>query len=128
MPTQALTQPPPTIALARPNQAVKVPPRLVSDQLINIFFQEWAPLYPVVHRPTVLKAYEQFVSNLESFQGNAHDMAQLNLIFGIAGLASKVRFMVDFPVSEFADSEPVENKPGSYLLRRELVFSPRDAL
>ncbi|RJE19800.1 transcriptional activator protein acu-15 [Aspergillus sclerotialis] len=106
VPTQALTQPPPTVSLARPNQPVKVPPRLVSDQLINIFFQEWAPLYPVVHRPTVLKAYEQFLSNLESFQGNAHDMAQLNLIFGIAGLASKVGIMIDFRVLDFADSEP----------------------
>ena len=90
-----MTQSPPTISHPRPNQALKVPPRLVSDQLINIFFQEWAPLYPVVHRPTVLKAYEQFVSNVESFQGNAHDMTQLNLIFGIAGLASKSRTSQD---------------------------------
>lgn len=89
--TQALTESPSTISPTHHNQPVKVPPRLTSDQLINIFFQEWAPLYPVVHRPTVLKAYEQYLSNLESFQGNTHEMAQLNLIFGIAGLGSKVR-------------------------------------
>lgn len=92
MPTEALTDSPPAIPSARPNEAVKVPPRLVSDQLINIFFQEWAPLYPAVHRPTVLKAYEQYLSNLDSFKSNTHDMTQLNLIFGIAGIASKVCF------------------------------------
>lgn len=93
VPTRALTETPSTISPASPNQAAKVPPRLLSDQLINIFFQEWAPLYPVVHRPTVLKTYEQYLSNLESFQANSHEMAQLNLIFGIAGLASRVSMM-----------------------------------
>ena len=88
--TQALTESPSPIPCSGPDQTLKVPPRLVSDQLINIFFQEWAPLYPVVHRPTALKAYEQYVSNLESFKKNTHEMTQLNLIFGIAGLASKV--------------------------------------
>ena len=86
----ALTESPPTIPSPHANQPIKTPSRLVSDQLINIFFQEWAPLYPVVHRPTVLKAYEQYLSNLECAQRNAHDMAQLNLIFGIAALTSKV--------------------------------------
>lgn len=90
MPTRALTESPPPISCTRPEQAAKVPPRLVSDQLINIFFQEWAPLYPVVHRPTALKAYELYLSNLESFKENTHEMTQLNLIFGIAGLTSKV--------------------------------------
>ncbi|KAJ5901899.1 Transcription factor [Penicillium taxi] len=73
------------------NQTVKTPPRLVSDQLINIFFQEWAPLYPVVHRPTMLKAYEQYLNNTESMINDAHAMAQLNLIFGIAALSSSSR-------------------------------------
>lgn len=72
------------------DQAIKTAPRLVTDQLINIFFQEWAPLYPVVHRPTILKAYEQYVSSSEALQGNKVDMTQLNLIFGIAALASTV--------------------------------------
>jgi hypothetical protein len=69
---------------------VKTPPRLVSDQLINIFFQEWAPLYPVVHRPTILKAYEQYLNNAGSLKNDVHVMAQLNLIFGIAALPSNV--------------------------------------
>lgn len=90
--TQSLTEPPPALAHTPADQIVQTPPRLVSDQLINIYFQEWAPLYPVVHRPTVLKAYEQYLTNAESLQSSPHDLAQLNLIFGIASLASVVRF------------------------------------
>ena len=88
--TQFLTQSPPVVCHIRGNQAIETPPRLVSDQLINIYFQEWAPLYPVIHRPTVLKAYEQYLSNAEFMQNTPHDLAQLNLIFGIAALASIV--------------------------------------
>lgn len=69
---------------------MKTPPRLVSDQLINIFFQEWAPLYPVVHRPTILKAYGEYLNNSDSLKLDVHVMAQLNLIFGIAALSSRV--------------------------------------
>jgi hypothetical protein len=91
IPTGALTSLATSVILGAPNQAVKTPPRLVSDQLINIFFQEWAPLYPVVHRPTILKAYEQYLNNTETLQRNPHVMAQLNLIFGIAALSSTSR-------------------------------------
>ncbi|KAJ5753150.1 Transcription factor [Penicillium odoratum] len=73
------------------NQPIRTPPRLVSDQLINIFFQEWAPLYPVVHRPTILKAYEQYLNGSGSLKSDFHMMAQLNLIFGIAALSSGSR-------------------------------------
>ncbi|KAL3468009.1 acetate regulatory DNA binding protein [Aspergillus heterothallicus] len=89
--TKALTASPTPISPSRLDQALKTAPRLVSDQLINIFFQEWAPLYPVVHRPTILKAYEQYLSNSESFQGNKHDVAQLNLIFAVAALSATSR-------------------------------------
>ncbi|KAJ5511779.1 hypothetical protein N7453_003882 [Penicillium expansum] len=91
VPTGALTALSTSVVQGTPNQAVKTPPRLVSDQLINIFFQEWAPLYPVVHRPTILKAYEQYLNNAETLQRNPHVMAQLNLIFGIAALSSMSR-------------------------------------
>ncbi|KGO72672.1 Transcription factor, fungi [Penicillium italicum] len=91
VPTEALTALSTSVVHGAPNQAVKTPPRLVSDQLINIFFQEWAPLYPVVHRPTILKAYEQYLNNPETLQRNPHVMAQLNLIFGIAALSSMSR-------------------------------------
>ncbi|KAL4977342.1 fungal-specific transcription factor domain-containing protein [Aspergillus desertorum] len=86
--TKALTASPPPITPSRLDLALKTAPRLVSDQLINIFFQEWAPLYPVVHRPTILKAYEQYLSNSESLRGNKLEMAQLNLIFAVAALGA----------------------------------------
>lgn len=82
------------------NQAVKTPPRLVSDQLINIFFQEWAPLYPVVHRPTILKAYEQYLNNSDSLKDDVHTMAQLNLIFGVAALSANVSDTIGFALEE----------------------------
>jgi hypothetical protein len=67
----------------------KAPPRLVSDQMINIFFQEWAPLFPVLHRPTFLGLYEQYVSNPEELT-DKKSIAKLNLCFGIAALSSDV--------------------------------------
>lgn len=85
-----LTARPAPVACAPTDRATKTPPRLVSDQLINIFFQEWAPLYPVVHRPTILKAYEEYLADEESLRSNRPVMAQLNLIFGIAALSSTV--------------------------------------
>lgn len=96
--TKSLTQPPRPVSESRTDQPIQTPPRLVSDQLINIFFQEWAPLYPVVHRPTILKAYEQYLNSVESLQSSPRDLTQLNLIFGIASLASIVsnRANLDF--------------------------------
>ncbi|KAF3009758.1 hypothetical protein E8E13_009550 [Curvularia kusanoi] len=75
-----------------PKQVVsfKAPPRLVSDQMINIFFQEWAPLFPVLHRPTFLGLYEKYVSNPEDL-ADKKSIAQLNLCFGIAALSSDSR-------------------------------------
>lgn len=77
--------------------APRIPSRMVSDQMINIFFQEWAPLFPVVHRPTVLKAYADYVNEPEGVKDN-HSLAQLNLIFGIAALSSEVRTTEDLQV------------------------------
>ncbi|KAH1701379.1 hypothetical protein KXV22_004833 [Aspergillus fumigatus] len=111
--TQALTASPPAISHARIDQAIKTTPRLVSDQLINIFFQEWAPLYPVVHRPTILKAYEKYLSNTESVQGSTHDMVQLNLIFGIAALASSSRTNQDSTFFEDNWSSTLESLANS---------------
>lgn len=88
--TKSLTQPPSPVFESRTDQPIQTPPRLVSDQLINIFFQEWAPLYPVVHRPTILKAYEQYLNSVESLQSSPRELTLLNLIFGIAALASTV--------------------------------------
>jgi hypothetical protein len=74
----------------------KTPPRMVSDQLINIFFQEWAPLFPVLHRPTFLALYEEYVSCPEAME-DKKSLAQLHLVFGIAALSS------DVSISRFYD-------------------------
>jgi len=68
----------------------RAPPRLVSDQLINIFFQEWAPLFPVLHRPTFLTLYEKYVADADSVT-DKNAVAQLNLVFGIAALSGGAR-------------------------------------
>lgn len=72
----------------------KAPPRLVSDQLVNIFFQEWAPLFPVLHRPTFLTLYEKYVADAESVTDKTA-VAQLNLVFGIAAISSGTRSSAD---------------------------------
>ena len=58
--------------------------------MINIFFQEWAPLFPVLHRPAFLGLDEQYVSRPEELT-DKKSIAQLNLCFGIAALSTDVR-------------------------------------
>ena len=57
--------------------------------MINIFFQEWAPLFPVLHRPTFLNLYTEYAANPEGLK-NQQSIAQLNLVFGIATLSAEV--------------------------------------
>ncbi|KAL8852493.1 MAG: hypothetical protein Q9221_002617 [Calogaya cf. arnoldii] len=73
---------PPKESLGRLNTP-RAPPRLLSDQLINVFFQEWAPLFPILHRPTFLNVYTQYVVDPEACK-NQHSIAQLNLVFCIS--------------------------------------------
>jgi hypothetical protein len=63
------------------------PPRLFTDRCVNVYFQEWAPLFPIIHKPTFLRIYEEFVSDPEKVKNN-HKLAQLHLVFGIAALSS----------------------------------------
>ncbi|KAL4949980.1 fungal-specific transcription factor domain-containing protein [Aspergillus filifer] len=114
--TKALTASPTPVSHSRIDRTLKTAPRLVSDQLINIFFQEWAPLYPVVHRPTILKAYEQYLSNSESFQGNKHEVAQLNLIFAVAALTAGSRTNQDPTLFEENWSPILESLSGDISL------------
>jgi hypothetical protein len=65
--------------------------------MINIFFQEWAPLFPVLHRPTFLALYEQYVSSPDTMV-EKKSITQLNLVFGIAALSSDVSLHC-FPTS-----------------------------
>ncbi|CUS14123.1 unnamed protein product [Tuber aestivum] len=65
---------------------IKTPPRLLSDRLLVSYFQEYHPLFPVLHRPTFLTSYEKLVSG-DGFQVNTlphHLVAQLFLVFAIA--------------------------------------------
>ncbi|KAI9697745.1 MAG: hypothetical protein M1836_004421 [Candelina mexicana] len=63
------------------------PSRMVSDQLINIYFQEWAPLFPVLHRPTFLRSYENYTAGNDR-KGDQEFNVQLYLIFGIAAISA----------------------------------------
>lgn len=72
----------------------KAPARMVSDQMINIFFQEWAPLFPILHRPTFLTLYQRYVADPDEMTDKA-EIAQLNLVFGIAALSTGARSSSD---------------------------------
>ncbi|KAL2431360.1 Transcriptional activator protein acu-15 [Exophiala dermatitidis] len=71
------------------NPGPKIPPRILTDQYINIFFQEWQPLLPILHRPTFLRVYEQYLASPEAgnWQNNKQALAQLFLIFEISALS-----------------------------------------
>ena len=57
--------------------------------MINVYFQEWAPLFPILHRPTFLNMYADYMINPEGIK-DQHIIAQLNLIFSIAALSTEV--------------------------------------
>jgi hypothetical protein len=67
-------------------EAIKAPPRLLSDHLLVAYFQEYHPLFPVLHRPTFLASYEKLVSTDPSAAAglSQHDIAKLFLVFAIA--------------------------------------------
>ena len=56
-------------------------------------------MYPVVHRPTILKAYEQYLEVSGALSEVSHEMTQLNLIFAIAALACCSREPIRIPPS-----------------------------
>jgi hypothetical protein len=70
-----------------PDQLLRAPPRLLTDRCVNVYFQEWAPLFPVLHKPTFLQVYEDFVADPEKVK-DQHKIAQLYLVFSIAGISS----------------------------------------
>jgi len=102
----------------------KAPPRLVSDQLINIFFQEWAPLFPVLHRPTFLGLYEKYVADADTITDKA-EIAQLNLVFGVAALSSGARASDDLQSFEeqWRAAIDVVLKEGSMAALQALVLA-----
>ncbi|KAI0402218.1 fungal-specific transcription factor domain-containing protein [Xylaria palmicola] len=77
------------LATKPPSQSLRIPPRLFSDRCVNVYFQEWAPLFPVLHKPTFLHLYEDFASDSDKIKNN-HKLAQLYLVFSIAALSSEL--------------------------------------
>lgn len=71
-----------------PTRPIRPPPRLFTDRCVNIYFQEWAPLFPVLHKPTFLRLYEDFVADPEKVK-NDHKITQLYLVYSIAALSSE---------------------------------------
>ncbi|KAG6020027.1 Transcriptional activator protein acu-15 [Claviceps citrina] len=71
-----------------PPPSSRLPPRIFSDRCVNVYFQEVAPLFPVLHKPSFLRIYEEFVSDAEKVQCR-YKIAQLYLVFCIAGLSSE---------------------------------------
>ena len=86
------------------------PSRLLSDQMVNVFFQEWAPLFPILHRPSFLKIYEQYVADAEQLDHDDAGLVQLHLVFGIATLSNKV----SLPYAHFTH---LLTAAGSHILR-----------
>ncbi|OBT59366.1 hypothetical protein VE04_00474 [Pseudogymnoascus sp. 24MN13] len=64
-----------------------IPPRMFSDRCINIFWQEHAPLFPVLHKPTFLRLYEEYIADPEQMVDD-QKLAELHLVFSIAGFSS----------------------------------------
>jgi hypothetical protein len=69
-------------------ERLAAPPRLFTDRCVNVYFQEWAPLFPVLHKPAFLRLYEEFVVDPEKME-SSHKIAQLYLVFGIAALSGE---------------------------------------
>jgi hypothetical protein len=67
-----------------------LPGRMVTDRLVNIFLQEYAPLFPILHSPTFLALYEAYVDSAGQMK-DAEALAQLNLVFAISELSSQAR-------------------------------------
>jgi hypothetical protein len=76
------------------------PPRMFSDRCVNVYFQEWAPLFPVLHKPTFLRLYEEYMSTADHMH-DSHKLAQLHLVFGIAGLSSESPDRDQIALSEY---------------------------
>ncbi|KAI9694633.1 MAG: hypothetical protein M1822_000249 [Bathelium mastoideum] len=87
--TDVFFTPSPDQKIRSPTNSVDLspPPRMLSDQLISVFFQEWAPLFPVLYRPNFLALYEGFVSENRTIP-DKQGIAQLYLVFGIAALSN----------------------------------------
>ncbi|KAL9100869.1 MAG: hypothetical protein Q9163_003813 [Psora crenata] len=109
---------PPCLGTNTLSSSPQMPSRMASDQLINIFFQEWAPLFPVLHRPTVLTQYSNFVADPGYLQ-DQHAIAQLYLIFAIAAVSAEVSIL------QHRDFFPAPADPWQWNKHDASVFEPQ---
>ncbi|KAL7799087.1 fungal-specific transcription factor domain-containing protein [Trichoderma ceciliae] len=96
------------LAAKMSDQSSRIPPRLFSDRCVNVFFQEWAPLFPILHKPTFLRIYEEFVNDPERVKCS-HKLAQLYLVFSLAGLSSESPDIQQVAVCEYQWTKALES-------------------
>lgn len=65
-----------------------IPPRHFSEKCMNIFCQEWAPLFPILNMVSFRRLYREYIMNPEKMADN-DNLTQLHLVFAIAALSSK---------------------------------------
>lgn len=75
--------------IPRSAMPMKVPPRVVSDPMVTIFFRDWAPLFPILHQPTFLKVYAEYFVRPERVEAQ-QSIAQIYLVFAIAAVSAEV--------------------------------------
>lgn len=108
----------------RPSMASTAPPRMFSDRCVNVFFQEWAPLFPVLHKPTFLRLYEEYMSSPEDMT-DPHKLAQLHLVFAIAGQSSDMpdRESISFCESQSRAALETVSKENTLLTLQCLILA-----
>ena len=70
-----------------PKVGHRIPSCLASDHYVNLYFREWAPLFPVLDEASFFSVYADFVADFERVQ-DMHQIAHLYLVFSIANLSS----------------------------------------
>ncbi|PHH80148.1 hypothetical protein CDD80_2686 [Ophiocordyceps camponoti-rufipedis] len=76
------------LASREPGQCPLTPPGLLTERYVEIFLRQWAPLFPILNRDTLLRAYNGFVAQPDGV-GCSYRVAQLYLVFAIAQLSSE---------------------------------------
>ncbi|KAF4595110.1 putative transcription activator protein acu-15 [Ophiocordyceps camponoti-floridani] len=76
------------LARQEPDQCPPTPPGLLTERYVQVFLRQWAPLFPVLKRDTLLRAYNEFVTQPDGV-GCSYRVAQLHLVFAIAQLSSE---------------------------------------
>jgi Fungal specific transcription factor domain len=69
------------------------PALMLSDRLVNTFFQEFAPLFPILHRPSFLGIYNEYIVSPSSIT-DKNALAMVNFAFAIASLSKHVRSLI----------------------------------